>query len=40
VSLAKNDSVSADQRGRRRDRERMTARVSLAVLRPGVAPML
>jgi len=46
VSLAQNDSVSADQRGRRRDRERshirvsMTARVeSLGVLRPGVAPM-
>jgi len=45
VSLAPNDSVSADQRGRRRDRERfhirvsMTARVeSLGVLRPGVAP--
>lgn len=46
VSLAPNDSVCADQRGRRRDRERshirasMTTRVeSLGLLRPGVSPM-
>lgn len=46
VYLAPNDTVSADQRGRRRDRERsllrvkMTRRVEeLGLLRPGVPPM-
>jgi len=46
VFLLRNDAVSSDQRGRRRDRERSLLRVltterveELGLVRPGVAPM-